>query len=244
MALPPRPIAPPQALRSNPDTFSLHAELSINYQWTALPNWMEEIASFVQDQAEAAAAAAAAAGASEGFDLTGKSGFFFRVNSVETGTEFVSPAAARLGLGATETGTALLTATGPVAARTALGGTTTGVAVFTAASQAAARVALGASGVGSSVFTAAGAENAREAIFAATRPNANAGALGNFQHITATPGNPLVLPAGGSWAWFRIAWADPGGGMSSTSGGISAGGTVILNPTPGIRAGGFCWRII
>lgn len=91
MAPPTKPTAPPQPLRSQPSTFSARAEAAINYQWTNLPNWMETLAVFVEDQKDAAEAAAAAAGSAGGFDLTGKGGYFFRVNSGATGTEFVSP---------------------------------------------------------------------------------------------------------------------------------------------------------
>lgn len=58
MALPPRPIAPPQALRSNPDTFSANAEASIGYQWTSLPAWIEDMGDFVVARANEANAAA------------------------------------------------------------------------------------------------------------------------------------------------------------------------------------------
>ena len=58
MSAPVRPVAPPQALRSNPDTFSINAELSIQYQWTALPTWIEAMGGYIQQQADAATAAA------------------------------------------------------------------------------------------------------------------------------------------------------------------------------------------
>lgn len=85
MAIPTRPVAPPKALRSNPDTFSANAEANIIYQWDVLPDWLEEIAAFNQAQADAALAAAL------GGDLpvlTDQAGKFLRVNSGGTAAEF------------------------------------------------------------------------------------------------------------------------------------------------------------
>jgi microcystin-dependent protein len=91
MPVPTRPTAPPQPLRSSPDTFSLRAEAAISYQWGTLPQWIEDVAAFAEQQANASASAAAAAGAAEGLDLTNKGGFFIRARFDETGTEFVPP---------------------------------------------------------------------------------------------------------------------------------------------------------
>lgn len=91
MPVPTRPTAPPQPLRSSPDTFSLRAEAAINYQWGTLPAWQQEIAEYTEQQANAAASAAAAAGAAEGFDLTNRGGYFLRARFDETSTEFVPP---------------------------------------------------------------------------------------------------------------------------------------------------------
>lgn len=91
MPIPTRPTAPPQPLRSNPDTFSARAELSIQYQWTDFPAWQQAIAEYTEQQANAAASAAAAAGAAEGFDLTNRGGYFLRARFDETSTEFVPP---------------------------------------------------------------------------------------------------------------------------------------------------------
>lgn len=68
MAAPVKPTAPPQALRSSPDTFAARAEASIQYQFTVFPDWIEASALFVEeksDQALASAVAAAAGSLSE-----------------------------------------------------------------------------------------------------------------------------------------------------------------------------------
>ena len=96
MALPPRPIAPPQALRSNPDTFSLNAELTVNYQWTAFPAWIEAMGDFVVARAEEASAAVLTG------DITPapeRAAHYLRLNSGGTGLEFRSPVETATDLG-------------------------------------------------------------------------------------------------------------------------------------------------
>ncbi|MDX5413412.1 MAG: hypothetical protein LPK02_10240 [Rhodobacterales bacterium] len=146
MPVPTRPTAPPQPLRSSPDTFSRRAELAIQYQWTTLPEWIQAVAEYAEQQANAAASAAAAAGAAEGLNLEGKGGQFIRVRVDETGTEFVNAENARAGLGATLTGSAIFTASNAASARATLGATAVGSAVLTAADAAAARSAISAQG--------------------------------------------------------------------------------------------------
>lgn len=203
MTVPVKPAAPEPALRSNPATFSGNAEASIQYLFSAFPNWIELIAQFVEEQKEAAEAAAAAAGASDGFNLEGRGGYFFRVNSGETATEFASPADARTGLGATDVGSA----------------------VFTAANQAAGRTALGASTVGNGVFTAGSAEAARSALVAPARPRGASG-LGQWGSLTFGVGSSAVLPSGGTYAYFFMRFNSGsfnGGGAS-----VAAGGTTVF----------------
>ncbi|PTM75894.1 hypothetical protein [Cereibacter johrii] len=87
MPIPPRPPAPPPALRSNPETFSANAEATILYQWGAFPTWIEAIARFTEAQAEAALTAAL------GGDLpplAGKAGQFLRVKEDGSGPELVA----------------------------------------------------------------------------------------------------------------------------------------------------------
>jgi hypothetical protein len=89
MPAPVKPVAPPQALRSNPDTFSANAELSIQYQWTALPNWIEASAEYMEEQA--AIATAAALTGDVGPDIS-KALNYLRLNSGGTGLEYRTPA--------------------------------------------------------------------------------------------------------------------------------------------------------
>lgn len=72
MPIQPRPVAPPLALRSNPDTFSANAEAAIQYQWGALPEWIEGVANYIvsgdatidADQSAQSAASSAASASS------------------------------------------------------------------------------------------------------------------------------------------------------------------------------------
>lgn len=91
MAKPTKPTAPAQALRSEPATFRVRAEAAITYQWTTFPDYIDAVADFVDEQADAALAAAI------GGDLptlTGKSLQFLRVKTDESGAEFVTLGAA------------------------------------------------------------------------------------------------------------------------------------------------------
>jgi hypothetical protein len=83
---PTKPTSPPQALRSNPENFSANAEGWIAYQATTFPNYIDEIADFVDQMAEDALAAAT------GGDLpplTGQAGKVLAVKGDESGAEFV-----------------------------------------------------------------------------------------------------------------------------------------------------------
>lgn len=88
MALPPRPTAPAQALRSNPDTFSLNAELAINYQWTTFPDWIEAMGDFVVARAEEANAAALTGDITPAPEFAA---YYLRLNSGGTALEYRSP---------------------------------------------------------------------------------------------------------------------------------------------------------
>lgn len=89
MPAPTRPVAPPQALRSNPDTFSANAEASIQYQWTALPTWIEGMGDYTQEQADAATAAALTGDVAP--DVT-KALNYLRLNADGTALEYRTPA--------------------------------------------------------------------------------------------------------------------------------------------------------
>ena len=89
MAKPTKPTPPDRALRSNPSTFSANAEAWITYQWGTFPDYIDNTADFVDEQANAALAAAL------GGDLpviTGQALKLLRVNAGETAAEFVDPA--------------------------------------------------------------------------------------------------------------------------------------------------------
>lgn len=96
MPAPVRPVAPPQALRSNPDTFSNNAELAIQYQWTALPNWIEESAQFIEEQADAATAAALTGDVAP--DIS-KALNYLRLNAAGEALEYRTPAQVLLDTG-------------------------------------------------------------------------------------------------------------------------------------------------
>lgn len=88
MPAPTRPIAPPQALRSNPDTFSANAEASIQYQWSALPTWIESMGDYTEQKA------AEASGAALTGDITPVPAFAFnylRLNADGTSLEYRTP---------------------------------------------------------------------------------------------------------------------------------------------------------
>ncbi|WYK06450.1 hypothetical protein DWF04_022705 [Cereibacter sphaeroides f. sp. denitrificans] len=87
MAIPTRPTAPSPALRSNPDSFSTNAEATILYQWGEFPDWLEEIATFTEEQAEAALAAAVGGDLPS---LAGQAGKFLRVKADGSAPEFVA----------------------------------------------------------------------------------------------------------------------------------------------------------
>lgn len=87
MAKPVRPVAPPRALRSEPETFSANAEGEITYQFDTLPNWMNALADFTDDRADDALAAALAGDLPP---ITGRAGNFLRVKSDETGAELIN----------------------------------------------------------------------------------------------------------------------------------------------------------
>ena len=109
MVKPTKPTAPAQALRSNPDTFPARAEENIAFAFGTLPTYIDAAMTYAETQVDAATAAAL------GGDLpalTGNAGKFLRVNSGETGAEF---------LGFTAAGLALLDDTTAAAQRLTLG---------------------------------------------------------------------------------------------------------------------------
>lgn len=87
MAKPTKPTPPAQALRSEPSTFRTRAEAAITYQWTTFPDYIDAVADFVDEQADAALAAALGGDLPS---LTGNGEKFLRVKTDETGAEFMT----------------------------------------------------------------------------------------------------------------------------------------------------------
>lgn len=122
MTAPLRPTAPPPALRSNPDTFSANAEAQIIYQGNELPDWIEAMGDYIEEQAEAALAAALGGDLPS---LAGQAGKFLRVNAAGTAPEFVARLAGDQ-LEAAGTGIMVKTSTG-ITPRSLTSGTNNGI---------------------------------------------------------------------------------------------------------------------
>lgn len=112
MSKPVKPVVPPPALRSEPDTFKDRAEANIEF-FEPLVDYMDDVADFVDEQADAAVAAAQAGDLPP---IAGKAGKLLRVNATGDGLDFqeiiesaVDPVESRVlttgafGLGVTET---------------------------------------------------------------------------------------------------------------------------------------------
>ena len=81
---------------------------------------------------------------------------------------------------------------------------------------------------------------ARNTLIVPYRPN-NSG-LGQWSTTSATVGQPLALPAGGTWAFFLI--LTNGGVVSGYAGGIAAGGATIYGGSASIIPTALVWRYI
>lgn len=79
--------------------------------------------------------------------------------------------------------------------------------------------------------------------YAAPIPTATTGVLGTFGGIVINPGSPgsIVLPAGGTWAWFYANQMNTSSGGGAQ--GVSAGGSTILSGVTVSVTAGWCWRI-
>jgi len=84
MSKPVKPVVPPPALRSEPDTFKDRAEANIEF-FEPLVEYMDDVADFVDEQADAAVAAAQAGDLPP---IAGKAGQLLKVNAVGTGLDF------------------------------------------------------------------------------------------------------------------------------------------------------------
>ena len=98
----------------------------------------------------------------------------------------------------------------------------------------------GVTATGTALIRAADAAAGRTAINAVVPPTASAG-LGNWGNIGTVAGAALTLPAGGTWAYFAIAFIS--GAASSQTAGAAAGGTVVGAAVAGQIWVGFAWRV-
>ena len=98
----------------------------------------------------------------------------------------------------------------------------------------------GVTATGTALIVAADAAAGRTAINAVVPPTASAG-LGNWGNLGSAAGATLTLPAGGTWAYFALAFS--GGGASGQTAGVAAGGTVVGAAVAGQIWAGFAWRV-
>jgi hypothetical protein len=82
----------------------------------------------------------------------------------------------------------------------------------------------------------------------ATKPQApqTGAGVGQWVALGAVTGSAITLPAGGTWAWFWIAFdmtTSPAGVLNNSTAGVSAGGTAVGGAFAGIQYRGFAWRI-
>ncbi|MGX1786136.1 hypothetical protein ACWIGM_05325 [Bosea sp. NPDC055332] len=89
----------------------------------------------------------------------------------------------------------------------------------------------------------ANAAAARATISAPPTPTTSA-IVGQLAAIAGASGASLVLPSGGTWAWWRIPRDVATGGFAGGfAAGVDAGGTTISVGGAGVIFYGVCWRI-
>ena len=80
-------------------------------------------------------------------------------------------------------------------------------------------------------------------VVATAQPKAKTSTgAGQFLQITSSVGVALVLPAGGTWAYFGQRIASSSGGILAVVAGINAGGSTILTASAGNSGEGWAWR--
>lgn len=102
--------------------------------------------------------------------------------------------------------------------------------------------AMGIPAFGQTLIGSADAVAARATLGA--QPTAQTGAgVGQFVSLGIGTGTALVLPAGGTWAWWYKSENTTSGVSTAVAAGVNAGGTTIVAGTAGIASLGFAWRI-
>jgi hypothetical protein len=115
--------------------------------------------------------------------------------------------------------------------------------ITTAADDRAEAVSLGGGNWIVTSYTPATQVGGRALINAPAAPQAGGG-VGQWQAIFAGSGVAAVLPSGGTWAAFILAFNSGTGVFGNAQvAPVSAGGTTIGTATVGIAWVGFCWRI-
>ena len=93
------------------------------------------------------------------------------------------------------------------------------------------------------IVDTADAAASRSAIGAPPTPLAAAG-LGQWANLYVPENTAMVLPAGGTWSWFSLAFNSPAGTLTSGgAAGITAGGATILSAQAGRQGTAIVWRI-
>lgn len=102
--------------------------------------------------------------------------------------------------------------------------------------------AMGIPAFGQTLIGSADAVAARATLGA--QPTAQTGAgVGQFVSLGIGTGTALVLPAGGTWAWWYKSENTTSGVSTAVAAGVSAGGATIVPGTVGIASLAFAWRI-
>jgi hypothetical protein len=93
------------------------------------------------------------------------------------------------------------------------------------------------------IIDTADAAAARSAIGAPPTPQ-TAGGAGQWSQLYVPENTAMVLPAGGTWSWFSLAFNQPAGTFASGgAAGVNAGGATILSAQAGRQGAAIAWRI-
>lgn len=70
----------------------------------------------------------------------------------------------------------------------------------------------------------------------------SAGGVGQWAVLSSGIGLALILPAGGTWAWFYVA-VNASGQIISHAANVGAGGATVGSAIAGVNYLGFAWRV-